>query len=255
MSGPWLRGNLAAPRFRRRGPSPIVRRSLVIRSGLDGVTVAAGGAGLVVSLAIGSWLPSVLGVLAAVIIGLARRDHAIERRGRARREAIRSTLSRIDASARAGTALGPAVQAACAGPATEHPHLLAVGTRLERGFPLAQALDIESTDRDESLDLVLVTLSVLAGRGGPATAALSRLLDVIDALDAAAADERAASAQVRASALVLVCLPVAFAALGASVDAEIRSVFLDRPIGALCVAVAGGLDLLGWRWTRRLVAA
>jgi tight adherence protein B len=63
----------------------------------------------------------------------------------------------------------------------------------------------------------------------------------------------ALSSQSRASAVVLVVAPVAFAIAAAMVDHRILQVLVGRPIGWACIGVGLTLDLIGGLWMARMI--
>jgi tight adherence protein B len=72
---------------------------------------------------------------------------------------------------------------------------------------------------------------------------------------AAVADEaRALASQARASAAVLVGLPVVVAVGGAAADRKVADALLGTPWGLGCIALAGLLDLGGALWMQRVVS-
>lgn len=218
-----------------------------------GVATAVG----VVGVATGRWVVAVgVALVAAAVVGALgdrRRRHERDRR----EAAVHSVVERVEAEVRAGSALTPAVRRALADVHGLHPHLDLLGQRLAVGRPLVDALSepVADATADEVSSLVVTTLVVVAERGGRSDAALSRLTDALLARSVARAEAHAAAAQVRASAAVLVALPVVFAGVAATVDGDVRRIYLASPAGAVCVALAGALDLLAWRWMHRIVAA
>ena len=65
---------------------------------------------------------------------------------------------------------------------------------------------------------------------------------------AVAAEVDALAAQARASALVMMGAPVAFAALGLLSDPEVARFLLATPAGLACLVVGLGLDAMAGWW-------
>jgi len=91
--------------------------------------------------------------------------------------------------------------------------------------------------------------------GAPTAEVLQRLAEVLRA-DGDAADARdAALAAPRATARVLVALPVAGLLLGTLVGADPVGVLLGTPAGRVSAVAGAVCTLTGWWWTRRLLAS
>ena len=91
--------------------------------------------------------------------------------------------------------------------------------------------------------------------GAPTAEVLQRLAEVLRA-DGDAADARdAALAAPRATARVLVALPVAGLLLGTLVGTDPVGVLLGTPAGRVSAVAGAVCTLSGWWWTRRLLAS
>lgn len=96
---------------------------------------------------------------------------------------------------------------------------------------------------------------VAASAGAPTAAVLDRLATTLRE-EADLRDARAtAMAAPRASARVLVALPVVGLLLGQLVGAAPLTLLVGSGLGRACALVGGALSLLAWWWTRRLVVA
>jgi len=127
-----------------------------------------------------------------------------------------------------------------------------VAHAVRHGRGLAEALDGEPGDPATASGLAVAVLRSCARMGGPAAAPVERVADTLAARAAERAERHAASAQARLSARVLTFVPFAVLALLAVGDRSVRAA-LTSPGGVVCVAIGGGLNLLGWWWMRRLI--
>lgn len=134
--------------------------------------------------------------------------------------------------------------------------------RLDRGQCLTDALLDRSVHDDSTrppaaradLELVLNVLEQCATAGGSSAEPLERAAAVLRSRDAARGEIAAQSASARLSAVVLTLLPVAMLLMLLTVSGSTRAA-IGSPVG-LGVLVAGlALNLVGWRWMRRLIGA
>ncbi|MGI9595782.1 MAG: type II secretion system F family protein [Acidimicrobiales bacterium] len=121
--------------------------------------------------------------------------------------------------------------------------------------PTARSSGSVPTDHDHSLQLLAVTLDVLAGNGGPAVPALQRLRHTLISVVNGRRRADAEASQALASAGILVMAPSLFAVVVALLDPGAASLYIFEPIGAVCVLSALTLSWLGWLWIQRLLAA
>jgi tight adherence protein B len=96
---------------------------------------------------------------------------------------------------------------------------------------------------------------VCSATGSSLATAVDRLAEALRAAQAQRASVEAELAGPRATAVLLAVLPVFGLALAAGLGAHPLRVLLHTPLGATCLAVGVGLDLVGLWWTGRLVAA
>ena len=102
--------------------------------------------------------------------------------------------------------------------------------------------------------MAATVLRTCAELGGPAAGPLDRVAAMLR-VRAAVADEQAAqSAQARLSARVLTVVPVALLGLLLVTDHRVR-VAVATAAGGAAIAAGLGLNLVGWWWMRRIVAA
>jgi len=150
-------------------------------------------------------------------------------------------------------AMGPQVDAMA------HPMTAA----LRAGRPLVEAVRLfGATDpvarpgrlSGQGSDLVATVLTTIATHGGPAVPALQRLRLTLAGQAHGRAEARVRSSQALASARLLMLAPMSFALLLATVDDDLGRLYLQEPIGAVCVGGGIVLTYAGWRWMNRLVA-
>ena len=69
------------------------------------------------------------------------------------------------------------------------------------------------------------------------------------------ADRRAQSAQARLSAQIMSALPIGFTGWAVATDSRTARFVFGTPFGLVCLGAGVGLDVLGWRWMRRIVGS
>ena len=204
--------------------------------------------------------------------GLARRvatrrppgtgPEAVPRRGRRRpRWSTRAArpdharlLDELARRVRAGGSLGHALVELCASDEPVAAPVRAATSRYGRGVALGPACQPVADDADPVLALVGATLCAVAGVGGAGGRALDAAAAALRERAAVAADVRAQAATARLSALVLVLLPLAFAAWTVVGDDDARAFLLGSRLGWAVMAAGLALDAVGALWMRRLVA-
>lgn len=122
---------------------------------------------------------------------------------------------------------------------------------LDRGARLTDALAVRSTSAH--LDLAVTVLRACAVNGGPAAEPLDRAASTLRGRATDAAERQTQSAQARMSAVVMTVLPVAMLALLLATSSSTRQAALTSA-GLLTIGLGGILNLVGWRWMRRIVA-
>lgn len=169
-------------------------------------------------------------------------------------EQVPDAMRAIAAGLRAGGSLPLAIAASGDEmPPPLGPHLARCAARIEVGMHVAEALDRLALDTGTVVCARLVeTLQI----GAAAGAALPGILDGGASAHEGWArldrDRRAASAQVRLSAIVVGAMPLAFLVLAGPAARGPMRVLLHEPAGWMLLAVGLGLDALGWAWMRRL---
>lgn len=247
----WLRlpRASAAARFRRIFPpaeGPRCRRRV------SALRVA----GLV---ATGGWLAVRTGGLAAlVVLGLAGVAYRFIRAGRqrqARAAAIQAAVPGFVAALadelRAGAAPADALQAAasCAGPLRDALTRLAVARRSAQASA-AGLLDLSTTAGAQGLATVAGCWAAAARCGARPAEVLDGVAAALLAAEISRAEAIAELAGTRAASGVLSLLPIAGLALAAAAGGHPLQFLLQTGAGRLTLAVAAGLDLLGWRWAQ-----
>ena len=96
--------------------------------------------------------------------------------------------------------------------------------------------------------------TVCTGVGHGLAAGVERLEEGLRAAEEQRRSVEAELAGPRATAALLAGLPLAGIALAAGLGADPLHVLLRTPVGLVCLVVGLGADLLGWLWTRALVA-
>ncbi|MGD9701690.1 MAG: type II secretion system F family protein [Acidimicrobiia bacterium] len=169
-------------------------------------------------------------------------------------------LEHVARLVRSGRSLG----AGLADVAAERPGslLAAIAARRAAGASLLEAVAAEGRELsgspgtgDDDQRLAVAVLAAVVDAGGPGGAALDRAADTIRERAAVRADRVAHAAQARLSAQILSFLPLAFTGWTTITDDRVARFLLSTPLGALCLAIGVTLDLVGWRWMHRLVAA
>ena len=200
-----------------------------------------------------------IGVLAASIAARALQTFRAPRRGGRRRTIRRrrppapdyaSLLEAIARQVRSGSSLTSAFATEVRAPSS----LDAAVDRISAGVSLADALHgLVPTDND--LAFAVQALRATAHLGGPIAATLDEAAAVLRERAAARAERRAHGAQARLSARVLTIVPVGFAAWSATASQQTRAVYLSTAAGSICAAGGLMLNVLGWRWMKRILGA
>jgi tight adherence protein B len=125
---------------------------------------------------------------------------------------------------------------------------------VRRGASLQRELDTWAAGADVRLGVpLLVDALALAGStGGSQASALERVAATLRDRQALSQEIDAQASLAKASAAVLVVLPVAFSALLCIMDSQVRHSFTSV-IGAACLVAGTAADLVGARWMRRII--
>jgi Flp pilus assembly protein TadB len=123
---------------------------------------------------------------------------------------------------------------------------------MNAGDSLADALaGIEPGDADAAL--TLQALSASSHLGGPIAATLDEAAAVLRGRSAARAERWAHGAQARLSARVLTIVPLGFAGWSGLSSQRTRSVYLSTFAGGACALLGLILNVIGWRWMKKLI--
>ena len=164
-------------------------------------------------------------------------------------------------------------------------HLLRFRTALERGASVLQAFEAASIgpgpwsagarrlvrrvhagagldaaaalwaaeDPDPSVAVLVDALAISGSTGGSHLRAVDAVIAAVRSREALRREVRALASQARASAVVLVVMPVGFAIAIALLDPRVRAFYVGGPAGLLCVAAGAVLDLAGaWVMARMI---
>lgn len=174
---------------------------------------------------------------------------------RARRQALAALLEDVARSLRAGAGLAEALDAAVA--TIPEPLAQQVRSLLARhaaGEEWTQALAWWGDQAADPCVTPVASVLALAGQlGGPRARVVDQAAASLRDRLVAEDELRAQVSQVWASATVLVVAPLAFALLSALVDPRVPSFLFTTPVGAACLVVGTGLDLVGAWWMHRMV--
>ena len=133
--------------------------------------------------------------------------------------------------------------------------LAAVVARHRQGSPLQTELDHWAQANPQSGARLLADALALASQtGGSRAQAAAGVARTLREREALTREIRALGAQVRASALVMVAAPAAFAAVSAAADRRVAAFLLGQPAGWACVLGGLALDGAGAWWIHRLGA-
>ncbi len=198
------------------------------------------------------------GVVVALVIGvsLVLGLRAVRGRGPRRADAaLPDLLEHAARDLRAGLDLPTALASAGATVGGVHGReVRTVVDRVDRGSTLVGALR-PWTDAHprSSVRVSVAALEVASEAGGARARALDGIAATLRSRAVVAEEARALATQARASAAVMVALPIVVAALGSAADPRLARTLLGTPIGLGCVVAAGVLDGAGAWWMQRVV--
>lgn len=152
-----------------------------------------------------------------------------------------SVLDAIDRRRRAGIPLPAAVADLAAG---AHEPTSTVNTP-------AGARQAAGAQADRRL--ALAVLGAVLDGGGSSANAIDQTAATIRERAAVRADRHAHAAQARLSARIMSALPIGFTSWAILTDDRTARFVLRTPAGLVCLGTGIGLDVLGWRWMRRIV--
>lgn len=201
------------------------------------VSVAALAAtSVVVRLAIRRWLPSRTPSDAAYLADLVSR------------------LSEIQASLTSGASLQQAVSEAGQRPGPVGVDLARVDEMARSGRPFQEAIDEwAATCPGTGADLVANALAIAGTTGTSQTDAVGAVIATLRRRQAHDREVRALASQARASAAVLVAMPIGFAVVVGLLDHRVSGFLLTTLPGWACLLGGLGLDGAGAWWMATLV--
>lgn len=247
---------------------PVVLRGVVARlgvaladRGVDGdpgrwarvgavAAVALVGLGLLRGGPVGAFVAA--GAAGAAVLVAARAT-----RGRGDRladEHLPALLEHTSRGLRSGLDLRSAVASAVDRAGPHAPAVEAVVARVDGGSSWDDALAGWAGEAPrQPVRLVAAALALAAASGGGAARALDGVSATLRARRAVAQEARSLASQARASAAVLVALPVVVSVGGAAADPRLADALLGTSWGLGCVAAAVALDTAGALWMQRIV--
>lgn len=218
----------------------------VVRAGLMGSVLL----GLV--FGVGAGLTATLVIVGLAVVALVaarnRREHKVL-------AALPDAVELVARSLRSGASVVQAlddVSSSVTGPLGVAFARVVADTR--RGASLSRALQRLVTRSPHSEVRVVVVALTLASESGAGPArALDGVSTSLRDSQRLRAELAALTSQARASAMVLIALPVAFVVVNAALDPSALRFLLHDTAGRLCLSIGLALDVLGWIWMRGLV--
>lgn len=216
---------------------------LVFSAAATAAGVATGGPVLGTVALVGTVGASGVGL----ILGRHRADASYEAR-------LPAALDAVARSLRSGGSLLQAVgEAAAAVPGAVGADLARIERAARRGIPIVAALEDWAARRPlPTVRLASAALCLGAELGGAQARAVEGIAATVRDRLAVAAELRALSTQARASAVVLVAAPIAFAAVAIVTDGR-TAAFLRTPLGAAVLVAGLALDAAGALWMGAIV--
>jgi tight adherence protein B len=265
---PGLRGRFARPlglveeRFRGRRWWRSLDR-MVDAAGLglrtaEVLAVAVGGLLAVIVLASVAGFPPVTAVLLALAVAISARlalSWRISRRLAAFEEQLPDVLSSLASALRAGHSFSQALQAVAADvPAPAGPELQRVLAEARFGRPIDEALAaLGERTRSSELSFVLTAVSIQRQVGGSLAGLFETVSDTVRQRQQFARKLRSLTAMGRASAAVLMAIPIGLALLFLVLNSDYMQPLFDTGVGRLLVVYGLVSMTVGALWLRRIV--
>jgi tight adherence protein B len=178
-----------------------------------------------------------------------------ERRARAVAAAVPVLLEHVASELRAGGTVATALAWIGRDPGPLRTDFARLGTRLDLGASLPDALDAWARERPgAAVRSSSGALAVAHDVGGRAADALDSLATSVREQAGIVAEAHALSAQARYSAIVMTLGPIAYLAFTAIVDRRTVSALLGTTAGRCCALAGVALELAGATWMRRVLA-
>jgi tight adherence protein B len=203
-------------------------------------------------------MPVAVGAVARSPVATAR--HRLERRfdslrgGRRAEVGLPEAVDAVAAAVGAGRSVVDGLAAAAgASPPGLAAELLEVVDAVGRGLPVLVAVERwAAASAVDGAPLVATAIGLAADAGGDVEHALAGVATTLRERRALTREIRALSSQARASAATIAVAPVGFGGMAALADGDTARFLFASPAGLGCLSVGLGLDLLGFRWMRRL---
>jgi tight adherence protein B len=174
---------------------------------------------------------------------------AAKRRQQISAAAVAGVLDQVARHCASGESLAEAFAAAAKNSPIAELFRPAIGA-IRTGEVVATALDRQPTDHPD-MALAVHVLRLCATQGGNVSESLDRAAATLREREAVANERLAQSAQARLSARVLTVLPIAFGGWTLVTTRSVRQFFVT-PIGATCLSLGLGLNVIGWLLMRRV---
>lgn len=241
-------------RLRRRLHSLLIEAAVPVgetqAAALWGITAATGAVGgfVVASLpgAVAGAAGGLLGPPAVLWSSRHRRDRLVV-------EALPDFLERVARSLRAGVSTVTALQEAAPPSGPLAADVGGVLADVRAGRSLAAALDRWDERRSvPEVALAAAALSVGAASGGRRAPAVDGVAATLRESRAAGREVASLAQQGRLSGLLIALLPACFLALSIMIDAESTGALYRTPLGLLCLAAGGALNIVAFVWMRRI---
>ncbi|MEU0805424.1 type II secretion system F family protein [Streptomyces sp. NPDC005970] len=209
-------------------------------------------AGCVLALAGASVLPLLAGAAAVPVVGRWRRARTHDRERERRAAAVIELCGAVAGELRAGRQPVEALLAAPPGPIGEHWGLVSAAARFGGDVPEALRRAARAPGA-EGLTGVAACWQVAVDEGAGLAAGLDRVAAALRAERDHRQHLRAKLAGPRATAVLLMLLPVFGLGMGAALGADPLHVLLHTPAGLACLLVGGLLEWAGFAWTARVI--
>jgi Flp pilus assembly protein TadB len=162
-------------------------------------------------------------------------------------------LDRVAGALRAGASLHGAIwEAAQHTPDPVGADLRRIARDADRGRPLGAAIAGWVEGGPPAVQLAGAALSLGAEAGGGMARAVDGVAATVRERRELAAEARSLATQARASAALLAVAPLLFALLVGTADAAAARFLLGSPLGAACLVVGLGLEVVGLAWMARI---
>lgn len=218
------------------------------------VAVAAVLMGFVGAFLTNAVLGILLGAASPFIIRLVLTIRTDKRQGKFESQ-LTDTLQMLIGGLRAGHSVMRSIEAASLesdAPTSEELRRIVNETRI--GKDMGQALE-ETATRMDSEDFKWVGQAIQINRevGGDLAEVLEQVCGTIRERSEIKGQVRSLSAEGKMSAIVLMAMPVAVAVMLSFINPAYMSVFIDKPVGNLLIAVSAVMFIIGGVWMSRTV--